>query len=284
MLAPVVFAGRLVDGASLRAEVLMAAAFCLLASAGYALNDLHDAAADAQHPAKAGRPLASRSLPRSFAWATGLACAAAGLLLGAHVQRLSPPGATGLSAVGPFGWCLAYLALTTSYTLVLRAVAGLDVLVLAIGFVLRAYAGSAALQILPSHWLVTCGFSLALFLAMGKRRLESSQRGAEASAGRPSLAGWEPRTLDRLVDATALLAVLSYAAYTLAPDTAAKIGGRGLALTVPIVAWLVARARNRLRRDAAADPVELLLRDGPTLLGFLGWAAIVLLVVYRRPW
>ncbi len=149
----------------------------------------------------------------------------------------------------------------------LRAVAGVDVLVLAIGFVLRAYAGSAALQILPSHWLVTCGFSLALFLAMGKRRLESSQRGAEASAGRPSLAGWDPRALDRLVDATALLAVLSYAAYTLAPDTAAKIAGAGW--RSPSDRGLArARARGRLRRDAAADPVELLLRDVPTLLGF----------------
>jgi 4-hydroxybenzoate polyprenyltransferase len=282
VLAPLVFAGRLADAPSLGAALLMAAAFCLLASGGYALNDLRDEAADRRHPAKAGRPLASGALPRGAAWVLGLLCLAAGLALGWQVQRLAPPttDAGGLAAVGPLGWCLAYLALTGVYTVWLRALAGLDVLALAAAFVLRAYAGSAALQLLPSHWLVACGACLALFLALGKRRMEVSQLGA---AARPALARWNPALLDRLVDASALLAAASYLVYTVSPVTEAKMGGHGLLWSAPLVLWLLWRARGRLRRDAASDPVELLLRDGPTLLGFAAWTLVVLAVVYRRP-
>ena len=282
VLAPLVFAGRLFDAASLRAELEMFAAFCLLASATYALNDLHDAGGDRAHPVKRGRPLASGALGPAAAWLAALVCGGGGVLLGAHLQRVAPPAGAGLAAVGPLGFCLAYLALTTAYTFGLRAVAGLDLLALATGFVLRAYAGSAALRLLPSHWLVICGFALALFLAVGKRRLEVSQLGTAALAGRPALAGWSLQALDRLVQVAAALAVLTYVVYTISPETEAKMGSRNLVLSAPIVAWLVARARRRLRDDAAADPVELVLRDPPTLLGLLAYGAVVLLVIYRR--
>lgn len=285
MLAPVVFAGRLADPPSLRAALLMAAAFCLLASGGYVLNDWHDRRADGGHPAKAGRPLAAGALSPAAAVALALPCLAGGLWLGWQVQQLAPPLAEhGLRSVGPFAWCVAYLALAGAYTLVLRAVAGLDVLALAAAFVLRAYAGSAALQLVPSHWLVVCGACLALFLALGKRRLEASQLGAAAGRARPALLRWSPALLDRLVDASALLSGATFVVYAAAPDTAAKVGGRGLLVSAPMVLWLLWRARGRLRRDAASDPVELLLRDGPTLLGFLAWTLVVLAVVYRQPW
>jgi len=263
----------------------MAAAFCLLASGGYALNDVHDRREDRGHPVKARRPLASGALSTAAALMLALPCLAGGLWLGWQVQRLAPPVADrGLGSLGPLAFCLAYLVLGLAYTLVLRAVAGLDVLALAVAFVLRAYAGSAALQLLPSRWLVLCGACLALFLALGKRRLEASQLGAAAGRARPALLAWSRALLDRLVDLAALLAAATYVVYTVAPDTAAKVGGRGLLLSAPLVVWLLLRARRRLRRDAAADPVELLLADRPTLLGFLAWTLVVLAVVYRQPW
>ena len=282
VLAPLVFAGRLFDAASLRAELLMFAAFCLLASATYALNDLHDAAGDRTQPLKRDRPLASGALSRGAALALAATCGAGGLLLGWYLQGVAPPFGSGLAALGPLGFCGLYLLLTATYTFVLRSIAGLDLLALATGFVLRAYAGSAALQLRPSHWLVICGFALALFLAAGKRRLELSQVGAPALAGRPSLARWSLPVLDRVLEAAAALAVITYVVYTISPETEAKMGGRGLVWSAPIVAVLVARARNRLRRDAAADPVELVLRDLPTLLGLLAYAAVVFVVIYRR--
>ena len=281
VLAPLVFAGRLFDAASLRAELLMLAAFCLLASATYALNDVHDEQGDRSHPRKRSRPLASGALSRNAALTTAAVCGAGGLALGWHLQTLAPPFGAGLAALGPLGFCLLYLALTAAYTFVLRAIAGLDVLALATGFVLRAYAGSVALQLLPSHWLVICSFALALFLAAGKRRLEISQVGTAALAGRPSLTSWSLPALDRVVEASAALAVITYVVYSISPETAARVGGRGLVYSAPIVAWLVARTRNRLRRDAAADPVELVLRDPPTLLGLLAFGAVVLLVIYH---
>ncbi len=285
MLAPLVFSGRLLDPPSLSSALLMAAAFCLLASGGYAWNDLHDEAADRGHPEKSRRPLPAARLPRGAAGLLGLMALAAGLSLAAQVARIAPPlGPRGLAAPGPLDWCWAYVGLTLAYTLVLRRVAGLDVLALATGFVLRAWAGSAALQLEPSRWLLACSFCLALFLALGKRRLEASRLGAATGATRPALAGWSVATLDRLVDGAALLAGASYVAYALASDTRAKVGGAWLLVSAPIVLWLVWRVRGRLRRDAAADPVELLLRDRVALAGLLAWTLLVLAVVYRRPW
>jgi 4-hydroxybenzoate polyprenyltransferase len=285
VLAPLAFSGRLPDPPSARSATLLAAAFCLLSSGGYAWNDLRDAAADRRHPAKAHRPLASRRLSPTLAAGLGALLLAAGLALGWRVERDAPPLGRGwLTALGPLDWCLLYVGLTVAYTLVLRRVAGLDVLALAAGFVLRAWAGSAALQLEPSRWLLACSFCLSLFLALGKRRLEASQLGAAAGATRPALAGWSVAALDRLVDLAALLAGASYVAYSLAPDTRDKVGGAWLLLSAPIVLWLVARVRGRLRRDAAADPVELLLRDRVALAGLLAWGLVALAVVYRRPW
>lgn len=285
VLAPLAFAGRLTDPPALRLAALTAAAFCLLASGGYALNDLVDAASDRLHPGKAGRPLSSGRLPRPAAAALGLACLGAGLWLGAAAAREAPPLSTaGLAALDPLDWCLAYLGLTASYTLLLRRVPVLDVLALAAGFVLRAWAGSAALQLVPSRWLLACSFCLALFLAVAKRRLEASQLGPATRGTRPALAALPLAALDRALDVSAALAALAYVAYTVAPDTRAKVGGAWLALSLPPALGLLARARARVRRDAASDPVELLLRDPPTLAGFAAWLALVLAVVYRSPW
>lgn len=285
VLAPLAFSGRLADPPSVRAALLMVAAFCLLASGGYAWNDLRDAAADRRHPVKARRPVASRRVPAAVAGGLGAAALAAGLALGWLVERDAPPlDRGGPAALGPLDCCLAYVGLTVAYSLVLRRVAGLDVAALAAGFVLRAWAGSAALQLEPSRWLLACSFCLALFLALGKRRLEASQLGAATGATRPALAGWSVAALDRLVDLAAVLAGASYVAYALAPDTRPKVGGAWLLLSAPIVLWLVARVRGRLRRDAASDPVELLLRDRVALAGLLAWAVVALAVVYRRPW
>jgi 4-hydroxybenzoate polyprenyltransferase len=284
VLAPLVFAGRLLDLPSLRLSLLAAAAFCLLASAGYVLNDLHDAAFDRHHPLKSGRPLARGGVARGGAVALLLACLAGGLLLAAWLERLAPPPAAGgLLRAGPLAWCLVYVALTALYTLLLKRLVVLDVIALALGFLLRAGAGSAALQLAPSRWLLICGFCLALFLAAGKRRLELAQLGRASAQTRPMLAAYTPASLDALVDGSALLCVGSYVAYGAAPDTVAHVGSRALLLTAPLVALLVWRHRRRLRRGEGRDPVEMLLSDPASIAGFLLWTAGVLLVIYR-PW
>jgi 4-hydroxybenzoate polyprenyltransferase len=282
VLAPVVFAGRLADPPSLRQACLMAASFCLLASGGYALNDLLDRERDRHHPKKRDRPLASGRLRAPAALALGVVCAAGGLLLAALVQRDAPPLAQhGPASVGPASWAALYLGLTLVYSAALKRVVVLDVLALASAFVLRAVAGAAALQLPPSRWLLVCSFFLALFLALGKRRTELAQLGAATRDSRPMFVPYRLPALDRLLVAAAFLAVGSYVLYTLADDTLAHVGSRRLLLTAPLVAWLVARHREQLRTARGGDPVAMLLGDRPVVAVFLLWCAAVLLIVYR---
>ncbi|MGQ0553513.1 MAG: UbiA prenyltransferase family protein [Planctomycetota bacterium] len=299
VLAPLVFAGRLVDPPSLRLSGLMVAAFCLLASAGYLLNDLHDLRVDRLHSAHRLRPLARGALsPRAAALLAVVLLGAALLLAGFVQRRAEPLVSTGLASLGPLDWCLAYVALGAAYTLLLKRLAGIDLVALAAFFTLRACAGAAALQLAPSPWLLACASLLALFLGAGKRRLELLRLGPEAAAARPMLYPWSLPLLDRLILVLAIATVAVFAVYALADDTAAHIGSRNLVFTVPLVGWLVWRHRSRVaaattrtarRKPGQAppprsdDPVEILLSDRPSVAAFLIWCAAVLYVVYR-PW
>ncbi|HTE04915.1 MAG TPA: UbiA family prenyltransferase, partial [Planctomycetota bacterium] len=284
VLAPLVFAGRLFDPASLRPALLVTLALCLLSSSGYVLNDLHDAPADRHHPDKRLRPLARGALRPGSAWAAAALCAAAGLLLARFVQlRVPAPAPHGLGALGPFDLGVAYLLLTLAYTLLLKRVLVLDVVVLALGFVVRTCAGSAALALLPSRWLLLCGFSLALFLAFGKRCLELRQLRAGTALTRPMFAAYPLPLAERLLDVSSWLCTGSYVAYAVAPGTVAHVGSRALLVTTPVVALLVERHRRRVRSGIGSDPVRMLLTDPVSVGGFLLWTAAVLAVIYR-PW
>jgi 4-hydroxybenzoate polyprenyltransferase len=284
VLAPLVFAGRLADLPSLALAGTMLASFCLLASSGYALNDVLDRRHDRHHPAKRGRPVAAGRMGVGVALGVAVACAAAGLLLAAHVQRRAPPVFDhGLSSRGPLDWALAYLALTLAYSVLLKRLVVVDVLALACCFILRAVAGSAALQLQPSRWLMLCGFCLALFLAFGKRRTEVARLGATQHDSRPMRVPYGLAALDAAVDVAAALSVLAYVLYSLADDTVAHVGSRRLLWTAPLVAWLVARHRAQLRTGRGGDPVAMLLGDRLVVAVFLLWCAGVLAVVYGLP-
>ena len=152
------------------------AIFCALSGAIYLVNDLVDVDKDRQHPVKRYRPIASGTLPRRTAAA--LAVVILLVSLGAAF-RLSMP--FGLVA-------LAYATLLVSYSFWLKHIVILDVLTVAIGFVLRALAGAEAVNVDISGWLVICTILIALFLALGKRRQEYLTLHGAAAAHRPVLA------------------------------------------------------------------------------------------------
>jgi 4-hydroxybenzoate polyprenyltransferase len=282
VLAPLVFSGRLREREALTLSLATFVAFCLLSSSAYILNDLHDAALDRNHPLKQRRPLAAGTVRPGAALALALVCLVLGLGIGWRVQQLAPPPAEGegLELLGTFRWCALYVALGAVYTAVLKRFVVADAVSIAASFVLRAFAGAAALGLLPSRWLVACGFCLALFLAFGKRRLEVAQLGVRAQESRPMVSGYSLRTLDLLVDLSAVLVNVLWVAYTVAPGTVERMRGYGLVLSSPIVIALVLRHRKQIRRGAGSGPVELLLHDPVSLLGFAAWGALVVAVIY----
>lgn len=244
------------------------AAFCLGSGAVYAFNDSRDAAADREHPDKRGRPVARGEVSQREAYGLAAASAACGLALAAWA-----------------GWAVAailgaYLVLNLAYTLGLKRVPVLDVILIASGFMLRLLAGTAGIGIEPSKWLLACGFLLTLFLGFAKRRAELSKLSEGAAQHRAVLGRYTISFLDRAIGVCAAGMALTYALYTLSAETAALHGTGDLVLTLPWVLLGTARYLYRLHfRGGGGDPTEELLRD--PLLGapVLGWVATVLWVI-----
>jgi decaprenyl-phosphate phosphoribosyltransferase len=282
LAAPLVFSGRFVDPSSVGWTLGATAAFCALSSGVYLLNDVHDVELDRTHPEKRLRPVAAGTLS-SAAAVLGAAALLASGLGGAHLlDEATPPPSEPLAfGLGLFQWGLAYLLINVVYTLALKSLPVLDVLAIAAGFVVRLLAGSAVLGLTPSRWLLVCGFSLALLLALAKRRLELDlPSGGEDS--RPVLAHYSLRGLDRLLFLSASTCLATYVLYTLSPITVEKLGSRALLWSVPPVALALARLGAVLRRPPRRELVSLLLADR-WIMGCAGlWLALALWIVGHR--
>lgn len=262
VLAPAVFAGHALDPAAMVKAVSVAVAFCLVSSAGYLVNDVLDRDADRNDPVKKSRPVASgeMSVLAALMWAAIL-----------YVVALAGAFRSGRSVVLLL---VGYVALTLLYSLFLKAIAVVDAMALATGFLLRLVAGAVAIPVTISQWLIVCGFLLALLLAFGKRLPEAEHTG-----------GRSPRyPLSYLHDVVTMLAgvtLVAYTLYTVAPDTTRKLGGSSaLLLTVPLVLFGILRYVLLLHKEGAQDPTATLFRDRPLLATVVLWIAVAGAIVY----
>ncbi|HEX7217039.1 MAG TPA: decaprenyl-phosphate phosphoribosyltransferase [Methylomirabilota bacterium] len=249
------------------------AIFCALSGAIYLFNDLADVEKDRLHPTKRRRPIASGALSVPAGAAIGVLT-----LVGSLVAAYALSARFGVVAT-------VYAALLTAYSVWLKHVVILDVLTVAIGFVLRAVAGAAAIGVEISGWLVICTILVALFLALGKRRHEYLTLHGDAAAHRPILAEYSESFLDQMVAVVTASTVTAYALYTMSPDTVAKFHTRWLPLTLPFVLYGVFRYLYLLyRRELGGNPSDLLLSDRALLINTALWMVALLLVIYGPVW
>ncbi|HSE92921.1 MAG TPA: decaprenyl-phosphate phosphoribosyltransferase [Methylomirabilota bacterium] len=245
------------------------AIFCALSGAVYLVNDVADRDKDRQHPLKRRRPIASGRLPASVAVAVAVVLAVAGVLASAAIERR-------LAAVA-----VAYAALLVAYSLWLKHLVIVDVIVVAVGFVLRAVAGAVAVDVEISGWLLICTVLIALFLALGKRRHEYLTLGAEAAGHRPILAEYSAGLLDQMIAVVTASTLTAYALYTMSPETIAKFGTRLLPATLPFVLYGIFRYLYLLyRKQMGGSPSDLFLSDRPLLVNTLLWMLAVVLIIY----
>ena len=271
VFAGVIFSQQLFTPQAWRA-VFAFALFCALSGAIYLLNDVADAEKDRLHPTKRRRPVASGALPRGLALGIGLALLAASVVVS-------------FSLGVPFGLvAVAYGALLTLYSVWLKHVVILDVLIVAMGFVLRAVAGAVAVGADISGWLLICTVLIALFLALGKRRHEYLTLKGSAAAHRPILAEYSEGFIDQMIAVVTASAVTAYALYTMSPETVAKFHTRLLPLTLPFVLYGIFRYLYLLyRRELGGNPSDLVLSDRALLVNTVLWMAAVLVLIYG-PW
>ncbi len=268
VFVPLVFARSVTSLHAWERAVLAAAAFCALASATYLVNDVRDREADRQHPLKRERPVASGAVPVGAA--LGIATILVGV--GAVISWVLGPRFLMVSGL--------YLGLTLLYSAVLKELVFVDVLVVAMGFVLRVVGGAVAVSVPVSHWLLLCAFLLALYLALGKRRAELVLLGAEAGDHRAVLGHYTLPMVDQAISVVLGATVVAYSLYTVAPDTVAKVGSANLMATVPIVLYGLFRYLYLLHRhELGGSPTRALLSDRPLLVCVGVWLVTAALVI-----
>jgi 4-hydroxybenzoate polyprenyltransferase len=264
-----VFGGRLLDPIAVLAGVAAFAIFCALSGATYLVNDVRDREADRRHPLKQQRPIASGALSSRTAAVTALVLVA---------------GAEGAAAlVSPMLAAAAgvYVALQLLYSMVLKHVVILDVLVIAAGFVVRAIAGAVAVAVPIRPWLLICTTLLALFLALSKRRHELVLLGEGAANHRRILEEYSPYLLDQMIAVVTASTVIAYAVFAISPETAERLGTSRLGLTVPFVLYGIFRYLYLVhQRRAGGSPAALLMNDRPLLACVALWAATVVVLMY----
>ncbi len=269
VLAPLVFAHGLLSGALVGRGLAAFGAFCAASSAVYLFNDLRDRESDRHHPLKRHRPIAAGTLPASLA-------AAAAALLGAVAVAVA-------LWLGPaFALILAlYLAQNLLYSMGLKEVVILDVLLISVGFVLRVLGGGAAVGVEVSRWLLLCTIFLALFLAASKRRHELELLDERARDQRQVLSHYSPAFLDQMINVVTASAVVSYALYAVAPETTEKYDTQNLVYTIPLVLFGIFRYLYLVYQHPGEEsPTEALLTDRPFLLNLILWGAAVVWIVY----
>ena len=243
--------------------------FCGLSGAMYLLNDVADREKDRLHPEKRHRPIAAGHLQPGIAVVIAVLLIALLLALGVWLApRFALAG-------------LAYVILLGAYSVWFKHMVIVDVLVVAIGFVLRAVAGALAIDVAISGWLLICTVLLALFLALGKRRYEVLTLEQSAPRHRPILAEYSAGLLDQMIAVVTASTVTAYALYTMSPETVAKFHTHLLPVTLPFVLYGIFRYLYLLyHRRLGGNPSEIVLHDRALVINTGLWLLTVLLIIY----
>lgn len=258
---PPFLGGAILQPGVLQQGLLPFISFCLGSSASYILNDILDRHHDTHHPRKKDRPIPSGEVSLSVACSLGISCLVASLYLAAGVS-------TSFLLI-----LLAYLAVSTCYSLKLKELPLVDLFCIASGFLLRLEAGGVAFGIAISDWLFLSVFLLAVFLATGKRLGEKNSLGEHAGGHRKSLLSYPEGFLQGTMYMTGGAVLVTYTQYVIARHA--------MVYTVPLCCFGLLRFIMRVQSGQGGDPTESLLKDPALFVVGILWAAMIGLGVYH---
>lgn len=242
--------------------------FCLMSSAVYLLNDLVDVRADQQHPMKRHRPIAAGNITPVLAGLVSFVMAGGTLVFAAY-----------LDLHFFFVLCL-YAVNNLLYSFVLKEKTVVDVMSIAIGFVMRIYAGGFLIDVEVTNWLVICVFSLSLMLGFGKRRSELEDLGASAKLTRKVNDSYSIQKVNMLVGSSASVTILAYMLYSVSPETKALHGTDKIIFTTPFVVYCIYRFMLKVQERHRGEPVELIFTDRGFLLAGVMWLVAMLYLIH----
>lgn len=282
VFAAILLTGELFDKGLLPNTIWAFIIFCFATSATYIFNDILDAKSDRLHPTKRFRPIASGTLPVWFAISEALVLIFIALFLSASLNTLF------------FYLVITYLGLQLFYSLGLKNIAVLDILIIASGFIIRVYAGAFAIDAHLSVWFLLCVISVALFLASGKRRAELNLVGEANTQTRKSLGKYNRELLNSFVTMFGNASWMSWALYTFFESpkaslpfwlTLAEISktttiNKLLMFTIPVTIFGIMRYESLIFENRTETPEKLLLRDASLITAVGLWILIVYWVLY----
>ena len=245
--------------------------FCAVSSAVYIFNDILDLENDRSHPTKSKRPIAAGEVSIVQGAVLGVTLALAAVCLS---WWLSPGFALPV---------MTYLVSNILYSLWLKRVVIVDVMIISSGFVIRAVAGGVVIGVQVSEWLILCTILLSLFLGFTKRRQELAQLEGVAANTRAILREYSVAFLDQMISIVTAATVVAYFLYTMAPETRAKLGTPYLPVTIPFVLYGIFRYLYLVhQKHLGENPTGALYADRPLFLTVLLWAATAGIILYVR--
>ena len=266
---PLFFDKKFTDTRLLALTCLCFVIFSLAASAVYCLNDILDRKADAQHPVKCKRPIASGAVSVGAGWTAMVVCAvlAIGLTLWFMPQLI---------------WILlVYMVLNVAYSLWLKHYELIDMLIVAFFYVLRVLAGAQAGNIEPSQWIVMMTFLLALFLVLGKRRDDVMLQSESGAVVRRGAANYNLQFVNMALTLVATVTIVAYMIYTMSDEVASRFGSRYVYGTaIFVLAGLLRYLQLTVVGNRTGSPTRVLFHDHFIQLCVLGWILTFVLIIY----
>lgn len=269
VFAAIIFAGDILDINKLLLTVYAFFIFCFLSSAMYILNDIVDCEKDIQHPVKKLRPIAAGQLSKNNALITFILLVLAGLSAAWFIN------------FSIFLLAAGFILFNILYSTMLKHIVIVDVMAIALSFVIRAYAGAYAISVPASKWLLINTLLLALFLGFGKRRHELILLDQDASSHRKILDKYSPYLLDQMIGVVTAAVVVMYMLYSFSPEVSSKLGTENLFITIPFVVYGIFRYLYLIHKEAkGGSPTSVLITDKPILATVILWILTVLMVLY----
>jgi 4-hydroxybenzoate polyprenyltransferase len=270
--APLVFSRNLESTTYLVRSAIVVLAFCMLSGAVYCFNDVRDIEADKLHPTKRHRPIAAGELSERSALIASASLAAVALAACFTVRWEAGV------------WAALYFAQNIAYSVKLKHVAFIDVLLIASGFLLRVLGGAAAIDVPASGWVLACTGLIAVFFALGKRAHElawAERSGKATTATRAALAGYRFNHVRIAMFLIGAMTSAAYVAYTLDARTVEMFHTNRLVYSAPFVVLGIVRFFYlALWRPKTESPTEAMLRDPLFLLDLAAATATVLYIIY----
>ena len=264
IFAALLFSNNLLNVSLLKLSIYGFFLFCMFSGSVYAINDIVDIEKDRNHPNKCKRPLPSGQI--SIRQALGFIITVFSLTVMAS-YRLNPL----FAAIG-----IAYFILVTLYSFYLKNVVILDVMTIAMGFVLRAVAGTVLISVRISPWLLLCTILLSMFLALHKRKSEMELVTNGSKGSRKILEDYTPELINDMLHIVTSSTVMAYSLYTFTGTHSVYMMG-----TIPFVIYGIFRYQYIVHtKDMGENPELILLNDVPLIVNILLWVVSCVVILY----